>query len=404
MTTDQTRRPLGPAVPPAADFDHHDTTADAARVRARYEEVRDACPVAHVDRHGGFELVSGYPEIREVTAARDAWSSAGDGIFIPPSGLPPVPALEFDGAEHRRWRKVFDGLLSPSAVRAVEPAIVETVDAHLDAVAGRGAVDLVPTFTHPVPGVVIGRLVGLSVEESVRSQELADAFFSSLGTDAFAEHFGAFVEFTLGHLHDRRRHPRGDVLSELAGGRYGGMDIDDEVAVQIFVALLVGGHHSTASGRAGLVHHVLTHDDVRARLPREPDLVARAVDESLRLTTPLQTFARTAVGDTEVGGCPVGAGGRILLNFAAANRDPREFARPGEFDVDRARNRHLAFGHGAHVCVGQHLARLELRVALTRLLVRLPDLALDGEPEFTGLVAGQLMAIRSLPVRFTPTR
>ena len=126
------------------------------------------------------------------------------------------------------------------------------------------------------------------------------------------------------------------------------------------------------------------------------------VNESLRLTTPLQLFARTAVADTTIGQCPVTSGSRVMLNFAAANRDPGEFDRPNEFVVDREHNRHLAFGYGAHICSGQHLARLELRVGLTRLLERLPDIRLDGEAEFTGMVGGNHMGISAMPVRFTP--
>lgn len=162
-----------------------------------------------------------------------------------------------------------------------------------------------------------------------------------------------------------------------------------------------GGHHSTASGLAGLVHHVLRNDDLRRRLVAEPQLVTNAVNESLRLTTPLQLFARTTLNDTIIGGCPISQGSRVLLNFAAANRDPDEFDRPNDFVIDRAHYRHLAFGYGAHICSGQHLARAELRIGLLRLLDRLPDLALDGEAEFTGLVGDNLMGIRSMPVRFT---
>lgn len=391
-----------PTTIPSSDFDHHDDACDAATMRGRYEELRRTCPVARVDRHGGFTLVSGYDEVREATTAAVGFSSAGDGVFVPPSGLPSIPALEFEGADHRTWRRALDALMSPAATRALEPLVRETVDTQIDRFVDAGRVDLVQAFTHPVPGIVIGRMLGLSLPESLRSQELADAMFASIGTAGFPEHVGAFAAFTLERLHARRSDPRDDVLTQLATGEWHGMAVDDETAVQVFVALLGGGHHSTASGLAGLVHHVLERPEVRERVASDPAVMKRAVEESLRLTTPLQLFARTTTCPTAVGGRPLPEGERVLLNFAAANRDPIQFDRPDDFDVDRARNRHLAFGSGRHVCVGQHLARLELRVALERLLTRLPDLKLDGDAEYSTLIAGQLMTMRSMPVRFTP--
>ena len=401
--------PAGEATPApvggsAVDFDHHDPSMSPAQRWTQYEQMRSTCPVAHVERYGGFDVVSGYPEVKEAAATRDDISSAGDGIFIPPSGLPPLAALEFDGDEHRAWRKLFDSLLNPAAVRAMEPDVLEIVDFHIDAFADRGEVDLVPAFTHPVPGAVVGRLFGLSVEESVQNQQLADAFFHSFNTAAFEPALQAFTEFNLAHLHARRDHPRDDFLSQLASGSYQGMDIDDEVAFQILITLLGGGHHSTASGLAGLVRHVLINDEVRTRLKHEPKLIGRIIEESLRMTTPLQLFARTAKADTTVSGCPIPKGDRLLLNYAAANRDPDEFPDPYTFSLERTRNRHLSFGTGEHVCQGQPLARLELRVGLTRLLERLPDLTLTDETDTTAFVSGQLMTLQSLPARFTPTR
>jgi cytochrome P450 len=295
---------------------------------------------------------------------------------------------------------VFDGLLNPAEVRRLEPLIVEVVDAHIDAFVERGAVDLVPAFTHPVPGVVIGRMVGLSHEESRRNQQLFDAFFSAPPQES-GESFFAFVEFIREHMDSRRRSPKNDFLTQLVSGSYQGMEVDDDTAVLILVALLGGGHHSTASGLAGLVHHVLSNDEVRRRIIEEPQLAANAVNESLRLSTPLQLFARTATTDTRIGDHAVARGSRVLLNFAAANRDPDEFDNSHEFIVDRVRNRHVAFGFGAHICSGQHLARLELRIGLLRLLERLPDITLDGEAEFSGLVGGNLMTIHSMTARFT---
>jgi cytochrome P450 len=389
-----------PTRPPTVEFDHNDGTVPAAQMRARYESVRTACPVAHVEAYGGFELITGFDAARQV--ARDRSFVTSGGVFIPPSGLPPTPALEHDGAEHDHWRGLMADLLSPSAVRSLEPMVQDVVDRQIATFAARGTADLVEDFAHLVPGIVIGRLVGLDMADSLQSQKLAVALFAAIGTGQFEETFAAFAGFTIELFAERRSAPTDDFLSQLASGSYKGVEITDEVALQLFIALLGGGQHSTASGLSGLLTHVLSHPDLRETALADPRGYMRLIDESLRLTTPLQMFARTASEAVTVDGCAVDAGARVLVNYAAANRDPNEFADPNEFVYDRRRNRHLAFGAGLHICVGQHLARLELRVALTRLLEQLGDIELIGEPDYGRLVAGKLMAIRSLPAKFSP--
>jgi cytochrome P450 len=386
---------------PVAHFDHHDIDMAADKRRAQYDELRNACPVSTVDAYGGFYLVNGYNVVREVVT-KNAQFISGDGIFLPPSGLPPVAALEFDGEEHAMWRALMNELLSPSAVKELEPMVGDVVDSQISSFASRGKVDLVSDFAHPVPGIVIGRLVGLDQQDSLRSQELAETMFAAIGTPGFESALGAFAEFTLARLHDRRAHPTGDVLSQLASGSFCGVSFDDGTAFQLFVALLGGGFHSTASGISGFLHHVLSNPTVKEQVTASTKDLARGIDESLRLTTPLQLFARTATEDVQLESATVANGSRVLVNYAAANRDPSVFDAPSEFRLDRRRNPHVAFGGGAHVCVGQHLARLEMRTALTQLLTRLPDITLTAGVEFSGLISGQLMNIVHMPASFTP--
>ncbi|WP_431235979.1 cytochrome P450 (plasmid) [Mycolicibacterium psychrotolerans] len=245
-------------------------------------------------------------------------------------------------------------------------------------------------------------MVGLTREESLLSRERANEAFASIGTPEFEEKNARFAEYSLAHIAERRQHPRNDFLTVLAGGMYKGVTIDDGTAVQILTALLMGGHHSTSSGISGTLRYVLTEDGVRAALDDEPRMLSRIIEESLRLTTPLQMFARTAAVSTALGQCPVPQGTRLLINYAAANRDPQQFSDPDKFDLSRQRIPHLAFGAGAHLCGGLHLARLEIKTALTRLLNRFPDLHVSGEITDAGLIAGVLMSITALPVAFTP--
>jgi cholest-4-en-3-one 26-monooxygenase len=389
------------------DFDHLDATMTAAQVRAGHDALREACPVVHNHRHGGFDFLTRYADVRAALTDTGSFSSA-DGVHIPSSKgvLPPVPALEFDEPEHMQWRRVLDGPLTLRAVRALEPVIAEVADLLIDEFAAAGTADLAAQFAEPLPAIVIGRMIGLDQAEAVEARGVAAAMFASSGTPAFPARFAEFSAHTGRWLAERREQPRGDVLSDMAAGVVAGREIDDAGATGLLLAYIVGGHHSTGSGLGGLIRHVLTVPGLRESLldghADDPRVLARVVEESLRLTTPLQFFARTLRCPVDVDGHELAQGGRVLLDLAAANRDPRQFTEPDAFDHDRAQNRHVSFGAGPHVCQGQHLARAELRIAITRLLTRLPDLRLAGDPVETGLVGGSLMTHTALPVAFTP--
>ncbi|AGP52018.1 cytochrome P450 [Streptomyces rapamycinicus] len=383
-------------------LDHFDGTLSATDVRRAHADMREACPVVHSDRHGGFDFLTRYADVRAALNGTEAFSSA-DGVRIPPSGvLPPIPALEFDEPEHSEWRRVLDGPLTPRAVRGLESVITEVVDLLIDDFATVGKADLVGQLTEPLPAIVIGRMIGLDQAEAVRARAVAAALFAAMGSEEFPARFTEFSEHTQRWLADRRENPRDDMLTELASGVVQGKEIDEAAATGLMLAYIVGGHHSTGSALGGLIRNVLTVPGLRDDLLTDRRGLPRVIEESLRLTTPLQLFARTLRCPVQFGDRELAAGGRVLLDLAAANRDPREFSDPETFDRGRTRNRHLSFGAGPHVCQGQHLARAELRIALGRLLDRLPDLSLDGEPVESGLVGGSLMTHFALPVAFTP--
>ena len=383
-------------------FDHLDGTLSANEVRRAHAEMREACPVVHSTRHGGFDYLTRYDNVRAALKDTGSFSSA-DGVHIPASGLlPPVPALEFDEPEHSEWRRILDGPLTARAVRAFEPVITEVADLLIDDFATVGQADLAAQLTEPLPAIVIGRMIGLDQTEAVRARGVAAALFAATGSEEFPARFAEFSGHTPRWLADRRGNPRDDLLTEMASGIVQGKEIGAAGTIGLLLAYIVGGHHSTGSALGGLIRHVLTVPGLREDLLADRRGLPRVIEESLRLTTPLQLFARTLRCPVQVGGRELAEGGRVLLDLAAANRDPREFSDPEEFDPRRTRNRHVSFGAGPHVCQGQHLARAELRITLTRLLDRLPDLRLDGEPVESGLVGGSLMTHFALPVAFTP--
>jgi len=276
----------------AEGFDHLDPTVGAADVRAAYNEMRERCPVVHIDRYGGFDLVTRYAEVRAALDDAATFSSA-DGIGIPPTGAPPVPALEFDEPEHGMWRALLDGPLSRRAVRELEPGIAAVADRLIDAFAAAGHADLISALAEPLPAIVIGRMVGLDDDQALEARDLAAALFAGVGSGAFAKEMEKFATYTSERLAERRANPRDDFLTKMASGSIDGMAIDDEGAVGLMVAYLVGGHHSTGSGIAGIVRHVLSVPGLRDEVVEDPRDLMRAVEESLRLTTPLQLFARS---------------------------------------------------------------------------------------------------------------
>lgn len=153
---------------------------------------------------------------------------------------------------------------------------------------------------------------------------------------------------------------------------------------------------------AALIYHVLPVPGLREVVAAGGPRLTLLVEESLRITTPVHIFARTASRDTRIGDIPVAAGTRLFVNFASANHDPRRFEQSEQFNVDRKPNPHLAFGYGPHLCIGRYLARAELKSTVTRLFSRLPDLELAADIEYSLLHGGKLLQIEHLPVRFTP--
>ncbi|MGV9800799.1 cytochrome P450 [Mycobacterium sp. NPDC003449] len=374
----------------------------AADMRQAYTDMREQCPIAHSERFGGLDYVSRYADVREILSNADTFTS-GEGVFIPDTGVPRVPPLEFDPPAHTTLRKMMDGPINPRAVRGFEPTIVEIANGLVDEFAARGTADLADELAEPLPAIVIGRMVGLDKDESVEVRRIAIKLFESIGTPEFEANMQEFAAFNEAQLELRRRQPRNDYLTDIATGELNGVPVDAERVTGIMTAYLLGGHHSTATGIGGLLRYVLTVPGLRDRLVNNDDkaLLHRVIEESLRLTTPLQFFARTVHGDSSVGGVQFSENQRVVMNLAAANRDPRQFDDPECFNADRSRNAHVAFGGGLHSCQGQHIARAEMRAVLQVLLTRIPDVHLVGDVDETGVIAG-LMAVTSLPVAFTP--
>ena len=315
-----------------------------------------------------------------------------------------------DPPRHRELRRAMQNAFLARDIPVLEANVRAVVDELLDPLGPEGRMDLVADFAHPLPAIVVAELFGMPREERGQLKQWSDDLgrfvlgnVEDTGHDAkygtaaraaraMAARFHALVA-------EHRRHPRDDFTRLLI--RDGAHLRDDEI-VHTLMFVLFAGHETTTNLIASSVLSLVRNPQLMARLRAEPERIADAVEEFLRMDGPVQMVFRLALEDVEYAGATIRAGERVHLVLNAANRDPRVFERPDELDVERGRSRHVSFGPGAHFCLGAPLARLEARVALEGLLARFPELAFDGEPdELSWRPELVIHGLRALPVRYS---
>ncbi|HUO48014.1 MAG TPA: cytochrome P450 [Acidimicrobiales bacterium] len=311
--------------------------------------------------------------------------------------------LGMDGERHRRYRSLVSMAFRNKALARWEDQLLGSVANELiDRFADRGHAELVREFTFPYPTKIIAGLLGLPREDYRQFQRWSIAILSFLSKPEEAIAASQEVkEYVAGILAERRREPRPDLITDLAEAELDGERLSDEEIFSFVRLLLPAGVETTYRSLGNLLFTLLSHPDQLEAVRAERALVPQTIEESLRLETPLLNITRQATTDTELSGVPVPAGSTVMLMLAAANREDERFADPDVFDTWREDPKaHIAFGHGAHACLGIHLARLEMRVALNLLLDRLPGLRLDpagDDPHIRGQV---FRSPTSLPVLF----
>lgn len=381
-------------------FNHYETTP--AEMDRLYQDAHAKCPVVHSEEYGGFYFLTKYADVKQAAKDWRTFSSAS-GVFYPP--LPfRLPAIEYDPPDHKWWRDLLIEVTNLANYRTYNDRLNEHVDALIDGFASRGTADLVSEYASVLPVIAICEMIGITEREKMeQGTSIGLNLFKSFDDpeDARRE-MGNFAGFCLAEVNARREAPREDFLTRVgtqeAGGR---MMTDDEIA-SLLIAFLIAGHHNTSSAFASLLYHVTSKPAIRDRLIAEPDLVPKAVEEAVRIDTPQGHFFRTTTTEATMSGTTIPEGCPVGLSYAAANRDEETFEDALMFSVDRPKNPHLGFGHGIHTCPGAGLARTELRLGLTRLLERLPDVEYTGESFDMSWSAGSLKMIERLPVTFTP--
>ena len=383
----------------ATDFDVADPSYEANPFPI-WDELRETCPVAHTDRRGGALLPTRYDDIAAVAYDTDHFTSRDVGVLPPVEGskLLVAPPITSDPPFHTDARRILLPFFSPAAVDRLEIKTRAICEELLDGIAAHPTADAAGDYAQHIPVRVIAHMLGIPESDEATFTDWAIRIFQGTATDpesgrdATREILAYFGD----QVATRRAERADDLISALIDAELDGAPLTDKHILGTCFLLLMAGIDTTWSGIGASLWHLATYHDDRDRLVADPSLLPTAIEEFLRAYSPV-TMARIAAEDTEIAGCPVHAGDRVLLNFPAGNRDPDKFERPDEVLIDRERNRHFAFGIGIHRCIGSNLARMEMRVAVGTWLDRFPTFALrpDVEVRWGG---AQVRGPREVPV------
>ncbi|WP_414636050.1 cytochrome P450 [Amycolatopsis sp.] len=357
-----------------------DPPDELGRLRARHPVSRMIYP----DGHAGW-LVTGHAAVRAVLADL-RFSSRQELILHAPIPHPlaprgePVPAMpgtltRVDPPEHTRYRRLLTGQFTVRRMKQLAHHIEEIAEEHLDALEKAGPPgDLVRGYALPIPSLVICELLGVPYADHERFQRDAATLFNLEGK---AENMMAALTDLTDYLGELVRRKRAEPADDLLTGLVTSGALTDAELTTIGLTLLVAGHETTANMLALGTFALLEHPDQLAALRAEESLIDNAVEELLRYLSIVHIGpVRVALEDVELEGELIKAGDHVTLNLPAANRDPARFPDPDELDITRPATGHVAFGHGVHQCLGQQLARIEMRVAFPALLRRFPGLRL----------------------------
>lgn len=394
------------------NFDH--MSEDFAKDRnGAFRELRQSCPVAHSDKHGGHWLLTRYQDVSAALRNDDAFSSArpegtdGVAVHIPSMPAPLMVPIELDPPESLAYRKALHPFVSPAAVESRRPMIRKHAQRCVDAFIDKGEADLVMDLATLVPAYVITELIGLSLDYVPRFSDMMHAITSHVPHSPEWDAAVAETPWLIGVIQSAIRErdhtaQKSDLLSQLMATTINGEPITHE-AVQSMVQLLLGGGVDTTTSLTGQAFMWLhRHPDQRDWLRNNLDKLKWATEEFLRYGSPVTTQARTVAREIDVDGHTLKPGDRVLLCLASANHDPRQFPDPDEIVLDREINRHLAFGVGTHRCIGSNLARATFEEMLLQVLTRLPDYRVDEERAALYPVQGLVSGYVRLPVTFTP--
>ena len=367
--------------------------------------MRENAPV-YRDERGGVWGIAKHSDLRLVSRTPAVFSNA-QGIRADADPMPMM--IDMDDPAHKQRRKLINSGFTPRRIAGQEGYLRRICDEIINEVSERGECDFVSDIAAMLPLIVIGDALGVAPEDRKTLLTWSDDMVRGLtgGDDPdllvkAGEAFAGFTEYAGKAIAQRHGSPKDDLLTILVHAEVDGDRLDHDSLVQESLLLLVGGDETTRHVISGGMYQLCVHPDQRQKLIDDPDKIPTAVEEMLRWVSPIKNMNRTATRDYELRGQRIREGDNVLLLYPSANRDEDVFADPFRFDVERTPNDHIAFGNGAHFCLGNSLARLELKVMFERLLDRLPDIEPVDDTEPAYRAANFVSGYETFKVRFTP--
>ena len=380
----------------------------AANPQPMFKELRDSMPVMPVEGVG--VVVTRKAEIDEVLRHPEIFSSNADAVDL--KNKRPMIPLQIDPPDHKKYRKLLDPIFAPRQMALIEGSVAETVNGLIDGFIDRREIDFAKDFSVPFPSQVFLTLFGLPYEELPRFLTMKDGVirpevvvgerFNSPAAVAYQQKTADSIYDYFNEILDvRERKREDDILSRFLDAEVEGQKLTREDILDICFLFLIAGLDTVTATLDCMFAYLAAHPDQRRKIVDDPSVIPAAIEELLRWETPVMGIVRVAMEDTEMNGCPIHKGDNVMVMIGSANTDEAELPDADQVRFDREVNRHVAFGGGVHRCLGSHLARQELRVALREWHRRIPDYAVaDGHVlQYTG----GIRSIDYFPMVLAPT-
>ncbi len=404
--------------------------ADGTTARDAFAWLRANLPLGKAELADNFPfwVVTKHADILEISRQNDLFRSGDRATtFTTPEGDARVRQMtggsphlvrtlvQMDAPDHPQYRLLTQSWFLPQNIRPLEDRIRKIAREHVDRMAELGGeCDFARDIALTYPLRVIMEVLGVPPEDEPRMLRLTQELFGAAdpelnrsgaaqgeNRDAMAELQAIIADFFMYFkkiTDDRKAAPKGDLASVIANGQIAGAPISDFEAMSYYVIVATAGHDTTSSSTAGAIWGLCEAPDEFAKLKADPSLIPGLVDESIRWVTPVKHFMRSATADYELRGRTIREGDWLWLAYPSGNRDEEVFDDPDAFRIERNPNRHLAFGYGAHLCLGQHLAKMEMRILWEEMMPRLRSLELAGEPKLAA--ASFVGGPKRLPIRY----
>lgn len=404
--------------------------ADGDRVDQAFAQLRRESPlaVAQPDGFDPFWVVTRHADILEVERQNDLFHNGDRSAVVTTiaadkkvremmGGSPHLvrSLVQMDNPDHMAYRRVTQGSFLPQNLRVLEARIRQIAKGFVDGMLDKGdQCDFARDVAFLYPLHVIMEVIGVPETDEPRMLKLTQELFGSAdpelnrsgsavgdtntGVDTIQSVVMDFMTYFMAITEDRRTYPRQDLASVIANGQVNGQPMGHLEAMSYYIIAATAGHDTTSSTTAGAMWALAENPDQWGKVKANPALINGLVEESIRWVTPVKHFMRTATADAELAGQKIAKGDWMFLSYPSGNRDEAVFEDPFSFKVDRTPNKHVAFGYGAHVCLGQHLARMEMRILWEEIFARVDRVEMNGEPR--RMAANFVCGPKAVPIRF----